>query len=291
MPEAAMAGVLHDSFWPFPHLPEVSPGIHPPSLALRPFALYEDDLRLDFDRTPRPILATNVLQCCTRSKTTYAVEPEFFWNLPVGKRIESLLTLMLSGSGSSSELPLQIHCSNDSCGEPAEIVISLDELALLQSKAYAMASIEVRIGQRVITLRRPTGADQIEWLAERHANGAAAQQAMLRTLVISDSEDIDLLHEGLADESLAQIEEAMDEGDPLIDFRVTVTCPHCDKASFVAIDLEDIALRALRQAQQRLLGSVHRLAARYHWTEQDIFAVPAWRRTEYLRLIANETQR
>jgi hypothetical protein len=49
----------------------------------------------------------------------------------------------------------------------------------------------------------------------------------------------------------------------------------------------ETALGMLRRAQQALVGAVHRLASQYHWSERDIFAVPAWRRQHYLRLIAS----
>jgi hypothetical protein len=69
---------------------------------------------------------------------------------------------------------------------------------------------------------------------------------------------------------------------------VRVKCPSCDTTNLVAIDLEELSLRGLRNAQLRLLASVHRLAAKYHWSEEQIFAVPFWRRAKYLSLITNE---
>jgi len=52
------------------------------------------------------------------------------------------------------------------------------------------------------------------------------------------------------------------------------------------IDLCDVALGALRRLQQQLLITVHQLASHYHWSEKEIFSVPAFRRQAYLNLIA-----
>jgi hypothetical protein len=57
-------------------------------------------------------------------------------------------------------------------------------------------------------------------------------------------------------------------------------------ANDIAIDLCEVALTTLRRLQRQLIVMVHRLASHYHWSEQEIFAVPHWRRKEYLELIA-----
>jgi hypothetical protein len=114
---------------------------------------------------------------------------------------------------------------------------------------------------------------------------------MVRTLLLHDNDDVDARGELPRDEWLDSVEEAMEEHDPLINFKLRVKCPACETTNLVAIDLEDLSLRGLRDAQRRLLTSIHRLAAHYHWSEQQIFAVPSWRRAQYLSLIANERAR
>lgn len=282
-----MAGVEHERLCPFPHLPETIAARHAVSdLALRPFGLYEGDLNVDFDRTPRPVLVTHLLERCTRSTQKESVEQSVFWDLPVGKRIECLLTLLLSEA--ESEITLGFRCPNTTCGEVSEIAISIEEVAALQEDAYGVDRVEVPVGSDVLALRRPTGSDQLAWLKSTFTDSEAARRAMIRTLLVNDNEHVVAHGEMPRDEWLDSIDEAMEDHDPLVNFKLRVRCPSCETTNLIAIDLEELSLRGLRNAQLRLLASVHRLAARYHWSEQQIFAVPSWRRAQYLSLIANE---
>lgn len=282
-----MASVEYERLWPFPNLPEEVSAAHPVTdLALRRFGLYESDLDIDFDRTPRPHLVTQVLERCTKSGQRESVDQTLFWQLPVGKRIECLLALhLLEGE---SQTTLSFRCPNTMCGEESEITLSLEEVAAVQKDAYSTDRVEIRVGNEILSLRRPTGSDQLAWLNGTFADRAAARREMVRTLLIHDNDDVDAREDLPRDELLERVEDAMEEHDPLINFRLTVKCPACETTNLVAIDLEDLSLRGLRNAQRRLLTSIHRLAAHYHWSEEQIFAVPSWRRAQYLSLIASE---
>jgi hypothetical protein len=277
----------HEPIRPFPTVPQaVKDRYALGALALRPFGLYRSDLSLDFDRTPRPVLVTRLLECCTRSAQEDPIEQSLFWQLPVGKRIECLLTLLLSGTG--SEIPLAFRCPNTSCEEMSEMEVSLEEVAMLQEEAYVADRVEIPLGNEVLALRRPTGNDQLGWLNQSFADRGAALRVMVGTLLLNGKEGAAVLGPRLRDDWLDGIEEAMEEHDPLVNFKLTVRCPSCESEHVVGIDLQDLSLRRLRQTQSRLLASVHRLAAHYHWSERQIFAVPHWRRTHYLSLIDNE---
>lgn len=274
----------HEQVLPFPSLPEAVKARYAVSdLALRPFGLYESDLNVDFDRTPRPILVTHLLECCTRDAQKEEVDRSLFWHLPIGKRIECLLTLLLSEAG--SEIPVAFRCPNETCEEQLEIEISIEEVAALQEQAYATERVVVPLENEVVALRRPTGGDQLVWLKSNFKDKGAAVMAMFRALILDETS---VQGDTLDDERLQSIERVMEEHDPLINFRLLVRCPSCETENLVAIDLEELSLQRLRHAQLRLLASVHRLAAHYHWSEEQIFSVPYWRRVQYLSLIEQE---
>jgi hypothetical protein len=290
MREAAAADAEHEQLWPFPSLPEVFSARYAVSdLGLRRFGLYESDLDVDFDRTPRPVLVTRILERCTRSAQKESVGQSLFWDLPIGKRIECLLTLLMSGR--DQEITLGFRCPNTACAEESEIAISLEEVAALQKDAYAADRIAIPVENDIVALRRPTGGDQLAWLDGTFTDPEAARRAMVRTLLLDGNEGADARVHVLRDEWLESIEEAMEEHDPLVNFKLSVQCASCETTNLVAIDLEEISLRGLRNAQMRLLATVHRLAAHYHWSEQQIFDVPFARRAQYLSLIANESAR
>ena len=231
----AMPFRQHERLRPFPSLPEAVKGRYAPgALALRPFGLYESDLNVDFDRTPRPVLVTQLLECCTRDARKEKVEQHLFWQLPVGKRIECLLALLLSGAG--AEIPVAFRCPNPACGESSEIGISIEEIAALQEEAYASDRVEVALDNEVLALRRPTGSDQLAWLEGNFTDRAAALRAMVRTLIL------DVHRDTLRDEWLDSIEEAMEEHDPLVNFKLRVKCPSCESAPLVRIDLAELSL-------------------------------------------------
>jgi hypothetical protein len=289
----------HEQLLPFPALPPAFRNRHSISeLALRPFGIYERDLSVDFNATPRPFLVTEILDCCTRDARGEPVGREFFWELTVGTRIECLLRLVL-GDG-QSEISLALRCPG--CGGELEIELTASEIAELQQRAFSSEETIV-VGEGRLRLRRPTGNDQLAWLGQRFESEADALRQMLSTLIVEGSER-SVLEEGSELEGerssegllsrvgpLEEIGRVMDEHDPLVNFSVQVQCPECERERVCEIDLEELSLNRLRQAQFHLLATVHRLARHYHWSEEEIFKVPYWRRDYYLNLMARETER
>jgi hypothetical protein len=266
----------------FPSLPESSGAGHSNDLALRPFGYYESDLKVDFNQPLRPFLVTDILECVTRRVSGGEVQPDFFWHLPVGKRIECLLTLATSES--DREISSTFRCVNEECGLELEVDLSAEEVGLQQNEAYEITRVLVPVANGTVALRRPTANDQREWLKTRFADEATALKTMIRTLLIDQAgeEAIDAAN---SSELVPALERAMEAHDPLVNFNLTVKCSSCETESLLEIDLEELSLQRLRQAQLRLLASVHTLAANYHWSEPQIFAVPYWRRARYLNLI------
>jgi hypothetical protein len=243
-------------------------------LTLRRFGIYESDLNIDFSTPPRPFVVTELLHCCTRNEQGQAIDRSFFWNLTVGARTECLLRL----AATDEEIPLVLRCPNRACGRELEIELTVNEISELQQKAVNDETIFV--GD--LKLRRPTGSDQLAWLGRSFEVESEALQQMLSTLVVEGAP---------SRESSEEIGRVMDEHDPLVNFTVQVQCPDCEQESACEIDLEEVSLNRLRQAQSRLLAAVHRLAAHYHWSEEEIFKVPHWRRDYYLGLLEREKQR
>jgi hypothetical protein len=265
----------------FPSLPEGNGGRYTTEdLALRPFGYYESDLNVDFNEPRRPFLVTGILECCTRAVDGGRVRPEFIWALTVGKRIECLLTLAMA---TGSDISCTLGCANRECGAALELEIAVDEVAAIQREAYASEPIELQVAHGQVTLRRPTANDQRNWLQTRFADEAAARAGIVRTLVIAEpNQPTEVAN---STELISAMESALDARDPLVNFSLTVKCSVCGTESLLALDLEEISLQRLRQAQLRLLASVHTLAATYHWSEPQIFNVPYWRRARYLSLI------
>jgi hypothetical protein len=274
----------HEPRLPFPRISETAQlGLSDKALTLRPFGLYESDLNIDFSNTLRPFLVTQILECCTRSDVT--VPQDFFWNLTVGKRIECLLSLIAPEE--QTKIAVGFACQNANCAQDLEIELSLNEIFLLQEEAYADEQVAMKVGDKQLGLRRPTATDQLTWLKSGFADEETAIQTMISTLLLPGN-DGPFASEDVVAARASWIEQLLDDNDPLIDFKVEVHCSYCGTERMFEIDLEDLSLRRLRQAQSRLLATVHTLASHYHWSEKEIFSVPYWRRVHYLNLIEQE---
>ena len=165
----------------------------------------------------------------------------------------------------------------------------------------------VTLGQRSFKIRRPTGRDQLTWLTQ--STGNSGLQAIIQSLVVSpispddfvSSDDFVPANHSISDNNqwpekveesaLANLNQALDALDPLVDFTLLITCPHCNQAAQHSLDLGGWALKQLQHMQQQLMLLVHTLAYHYHWSEAEIFAIPHWRRKYYLSLIAYEERR
>ncbi len=250
--------------------PKVSTGVR-----LRRFGIFEGDLSIDFASANRAALVTQLLESC-------AVDPmgilpdSFFLKLAIGKRVECLL--LLAAGGPDTELRFLLKCV--SCAEEIEFELKLHEISKMQGEADLMETIGVDIGGRRMKFRKPTGSDQEMWSKMFFNDEHDATVAMLGTLAELPG-SLETIHP----DELNVVEDVLTEVDPLVDFSCGVSCGECGELNEYEIDLTETALGMLNRAQNHLVVTIHRLASRYHWSEQEIFAVPDWRRQQYLELI------
>ena len=254
-------------------------------LTFRPFGIAENDLDVDFRQPSLPALVTDIVECCATAGDGKCPERNLLWQLQVGTRIECLLRIInLSGVFAA---PFLLRCRNSACGEPLEVELSLDDLLSLQDEPSDL--LTVQCGEQALSLRKPSGADQREWAGRVFDDELTATKAMVHALIVRDDEstvgDQPVL---LTDESLSLVDRAMQDGDSLVNFSLELVCPHCESHSEFEMDLQALAIERLEHCQRRLLATVHRLAGHYHWSEQQILAVPAWRRTHYLKMLEAE---
>ena len=272
---------------PFPCVPgSLEDGRPGEGLVVRPFGLAREDLDVDFFRTPRPHLVTTILHACTLNVNGTAIGPAFFWDLPIGKRIEALVTVAMCGDVDT--LPIQLRCCDDDCRQLMEIGLSLEALGQLHQDAGDGGDTEIRVADRTFRLRLPTGKDQLEWLSHSFADESAATKAIIQNLIVNGQAGGEA---EISDAWLRPISDAMQRSDPLVSFRLPIHCPHCDQENTYEVDLERLTLDHLRRRQQQTLEAVHRLASRYHWSESQILALPPWRRDRYLALIDKDEAR
>lgn len=280
-------GLLATDLVPFPALPETLKNQFSLSdLWLRPFGQEAEDREVNFNQPSRTYLEVQILECCTGDHQGKKPDSSFFWNLEVGKRIECLLAIATSRDRQEFFIPLR--CLNSACGEGIEIDFSMEELSKLQISQNEDKLPQIKIGEQIIRLRKPTGWDQLNWLAQSFPNERAAAEVMLKTLIIPEKKgELEPTRINL-EQGIAIFNQVMEEVDPLVNFQAQVQCPCCGTQDFHQIDFGAFALKRLQNSQQQLLDMVHCLASFYHWNESEIFAIPPWRRQSYLARIERE---
>lgn len=260
---------------PFPALPAwLAIDSENQPVALRLFGADLDDLSLEFAGLERARLITRLLARSARTRTGSAPPDQAIWELPVGKRIQAVIAL--AAGDPPRPLAWRVFCP--ACGAESELELSPSEIEPLIEEAYRERLVPVSLGERTLWLRRPTGTDQREWLE----NQSGGESALAANLFVEPTL-AQLAAEGVTvDEVAGAIDEAMDQFDPLIGFHLDVRCAECGAVTTQAPDLLLAALENLWRTQFELIDQVHRLASRYHWSEEEIARLPEWRRQAYL---------
>ena len=128
-----------------------------------------------------------------------------------------------------------------------------------------------------IQVRVPRGSDQ-EFLAQLRAQDKSDLHVhLLRRLIIAENSHA--LVQVLDETEIARIENAVEQASPELAQQLQLACPECGEQHQVQLDW----YRGIHKPVDDLLDQIHRLAANYHWSEQEILALPKQRRTAYLR--------
>ncbi len=252
-------------------------------VCLRSFGSEPADLELDFDSGDQPDLTTRVIACCAAQPDGRRLDAADIWKLRVGRRIELLLEI----AAESAALPISftLRCRKAECQKVSEVDITLGEVLEFSAGAHEEGSIDIEFDGRAVRLRHPTGEDQLAWRQQGPRDDREAVRLAMASLLADGTG-------GWSAESLERLAESADAAlaghDPLVGFELTVRCPECGAESNHPIDWTEIAFARFRNAQLQLIRTVHRLASHYHWSEPEIFAVPAWRRQLYLETLEGE---
>jgi hypothetical protein len=255
-----------------------------PDLKFRPFGLFESDLNIDFQRLPCPYLVTQVLQCCVANSTEDHSESEDFWGLTVGKRIEYLLHIVAPMR--AGDLTVQLNCHNAACGQIIEVELSIDELIHLGHQTSDLDNVQIAIDGNLFSFRKPTGADQREWLRRTFNDETNAKKVILRTLLAVPAKTSKVA--SILDENISVIEQVFQDEDPLVGYQIIIHCPYCERDLPYEIALQEFLLAEMQKVQARLLKDIHQLALHYHWGEGQIITLPKWRRDQYLAYLEGE---
>ncbi len=94
-----------------------------------------------------------------------------------------------------------------------------------------------------------------------------------------------------SDADVAAVEAAMERVGPLLSCDLEACCPHCGTVEIIAFDLERHFFGALAAERRYLTNEIHALASAYHWSLQEIAALPREDRRALVRCVEAGRQR
>ena len=256
------------------------PGFGKERFLSRKFPDRHADLDIDFD-LPRPALVNDLLSACLCGIDGKTIDADSFWHWTVSERLQGLLAIANASTGTTTAAIAL--CSNAECRERVELELGLSGFAEIQP----VTSIDwLSPDGAEIPCRLPTGQDQLSWCTLAKGEHEIDEALLAESLIEKSARE--LLPVALTEDWIDSLGSALNIADPLTALNLDVSCPFCNQALRVDVDLEQLLLEGLRQQQRRLIEQVHRLAFSYHWSEFDIAALPEWRRERSLTRLAVE---
>jgi len=214
------------------------------------------------------------------------VDPDRLARLSVGRRDARLIALR--GHLFGSRLLGVSACP--ACGERVEVTFDpaasgITAPADPDTETLVPVVETLKVADHEVAFRAPDGEDVAAIAGAPDV--PAARAALLARCILSvrrNGGDVPL------DEAPPAVMEAvverMAELDPHADVQLALTCPACDHAWPVSLDIIAFLWREIDAWAARVLREVHVLASAYGWRESDILRLSPARRRAYLELIA-----
>ena len=83
----------------------------------------------------------------------------------------------------------------------------------------------------------------------------------------------------------------LDDLAPIMDIELAASCAECGHVHTVEFDIQSYLLGALLGERRRLMREVHRIAAFYGWSLDEILSLERTERRQLVDLIEDETPR
>ncbi len=210
---------------------------------------------------------------------------ELVRELCVGDRHFLLLQWRLMLAGGSDYEWLSAHCP--ACAARYDFPLEWAKLPVkpacenFPKISFLLNDSSINNGE-AIQVRVPNGSDQ-EFIAQLNTQSKTdLRRQLLQRLVIADNPQA--LVQALEEDEIARIETVLEQAAPELAQQLQLACPECGEQHRVQLDW----YRGIHKPVDELLDQVHRLAANYHWSEQEILALPKQRRAAYLRRLERD---
>lgn len=171
------------------------------------------------------------------------------------------------------------HCT--ACASPYDISFALADLRDILTRIPAAEKIQALPdgtfrSESGIRFRLATARDEIEVSLLPEAEAA---RALAARCVLEPQPGADISND---DQTLAELESALEDVAPVLDVDINTTCPECHRPQTIRFDVQFYLLQALEQDRARLARDIHYIASAYGWSLEEVLALE---RTERRRLV------
>lgn len=227
-----------------------------PERVFRAFGSVPSDINLDFMTSAKIQVSLDLLSRCSKDPKVLTL----LLQSSGSERILALWNLVWSSGPQERVVDIPLQCQEPGCKEAMALTLTEEELCeVVKSASVSSEGLPVPSSQDMLDLLQQPPQEWIEKFIE-------------------------------GTQSLDQAGELLQQRDPLVALNCATQCPACGRQQNFSLDLEGMALRYLQGIQRELLKTVHQLAERYHWSEDQILALPVWRRNHYLQLLQRESR-
>jgi hypothetical protein len=271
---------------------------------LVPLSGREEELLADCEPSTSSTFVTMLLtRCVHRIGTVRPISSDIVRSLLIADRLYLILKLREVTFGARVQATVQ--CPWEGCQKKVDIDFSLHDIPVreLEEKGplYTRdlspeAALSGERGEpcREVAFRLPNGEDQ-EAIAQIIEEDEAKALALLLARCIRRLGSLcdpgpEIIHQ-LSPLARAEIERHMEEIAPQVDLTLAAHCPECEREFAVPFDLLCFFLGECKTSGDLLDREVHYLAYHYHWSEQEIMALPREKRRKYVALLAEELRR
>jgi hypothetical protein len=254
----------------------------------------DEEMLAESRRTePASLVSTVLSRSVRRIGDISPVTEQIARELLVADRQYLLLSLRQATFGNLVRADL--FCPWADCGSRMQIQFRIDQVPVeeppARSRVYSMMLSEsARDGsdeaQGEVRFRLPNGADQ-EALSPLLAHNEAEALSLLLGRAILDPEGTN----GLSPLARAEIEAEMERMAPKIEPSIETDCSECGRSFAVPFDVQRFFFGEMRTDGDLLYRQVHYLAYHYHWSENEIMAMPRTKRHQYVDLLTDEMER
>jgi hypothetical protein len=271
---------------------------------LAPLSGRDEELLAAQQPIANPALLTALLsRCVLRLGPVRPVPEDLARRLLVVDRQFLLLKLRQITFGDHVQATVQ--CPWEACQKKVDIDFSLHDIPVRESEEKgplytrelspeAAFSNEHGEQYREVVFRLPNGEDQeaiSHMVEENEAKALALLLARcIRRLGPLHDPGPEVIHQ-LSPLARAEIEREMEVAAPHVDSTLAAHCPECDREFTVPFDLQGFFLAECQTSRDFLYREVHYLAYHYHWSEQEILALPREKRQKYMTILAEELRR